>query len=33
MNRYSKFALGIAVGLGAVLAAAPRLGAQTQVAE
>ena len=33
MNRYSKFALGIAVGVGAVLAAAPRLGAQTQVAE
>ena len=33
MNRYSKLALGIAVGVGAVLAAAPRLGAQTQVAE
>ena len=33
MNRYSKFALGIAVSVGAVLAAAPRLGAQTQVAE
>ena len=33
MNRYSKFALGMAVGLGAVLAVAPRLSAQTQVAE
>ena len=33
MNRYSKFALGIAVGVGAVLVTAPRLSAQTQVAE
>jgi hypothetical protein len=33
MKRYSKFALGIAVGVGAVLVAAPRLSAQTAVAE
>jgi len=33
MKRYAKFALGIAVGVGAVLVAAPRLSAQTAVAE
>ena len=33
MNRYSKFALGIAVGVGVALVTVPRLSAQTPVVE